>query len=603
KNAYANQQAIGYYTRALNIANRVPEKIEQKLAIFESLGDVYNLVGKPDEALQSYESALDCSDKRRRRADIYRKIASIYARKLQPDLVMKYLDTAIEELDEDSQSVEMARICNVAMDIFTPPCSWANHDKALDYGFKSLNIVDGTGHRRELVDTCNTMAEIFTMNGDYERAIQYAQKALITSQEIGDQFLIGQSRFQIGFAYRNTDWRIAVGHFMESIELIKKAGGLENMIQGYHFLGWTYYRNAKDYESAIKYLKEGIGLDKERKFPINTGHMIVILSMIYRDIGEWDNAIKYAEEALQIGTNVGFSDAFLLLTSCQALIDAYMAKGDMDKAFEYAKECLNYSINLTGITDLDQSLSYTEELYEKLGKGSDFASFCRETMEKNAEKLKGMKLTQWYLEPKELSRQFTQVISSDKFDRCLCPEWQWVNPKGDCSYELNIEIPCLVIHAASGCDLYSGSNLDAPRLMQGFSGDFAIETKMAYAKEKMPTVGGLLIWKDKDNFIRFERGMNGSNEIGLSGNINGKWDHFGRGMLVTDIIYMRIERIGDTLSAYCSSDSENWLTCGEVSFPVDDPIQVGIHAIGSVGNRGGNMATTTRFDYFRVLIF
>jgi len=116
-------------------------------------------------------------------------------------------------------------------------------------------------------------------------------------------------------------------------------------------------------------------------------------------------------------------------------------------------------------------------------------------------------------------------------------------------------------------------------------------------------VGGLLIWKDKDNFIRFERGMNGSNEIGLSGNINGKWDHFGRGMLVTDIIYMRIERIGDTLSAYCSSDSENWLTCGEVSFPVDDPIQVGIHAIGSVGNRGGNMATTTRFDYFRVLIF
>jgi regulation of enolase protein 1 (concanavalin A-like superfamily) len=70
-------------------------------------------------------------------------------------------------------------------------------------------------------------------------------------------------------------------------------------------------------------------------------------------------------------------------------------------------------------------------------------------------------------------------------------------------------------------------------------------------------------------------------------------------MLVSDIIYMRIERIGDMLSAYCSDDKENWLTCGEVNFPVDDPIQVGIHAIGNAGS--GPTVTDTRFDCFRVL--
>jgi len=54
--------------------------------------------------------------------------------------------------------------------------------------------------------------------------------------------------------------------------------------------------------------------------------------------------------------------------------------------------------------------------------------------------------------------------------------------------------------------------------------------------------------------------------------------------------------------AYCSSGGENWLTCGEVSFPSEDPIQVGVHAIGEVGIlRGGFMATATRFDYFKVL--
>jgi len=62
-----------------------------------------------------------------------------------------------------------------------------------------------------------------------------------------------------------------------------------------------------------------------------------------------------------------------------------------------------------------------------------------------------------------------------------------------------------------------------------------------------------------------------------------------------------IERIGDRFSAYCSGDGSNWMTCGEVSLPAEDPIRIGIHAVGSVGLRGGAMATATRFDYFKVL--
>jgi hypothetical protein len=95
--------------------------------------------------------------------------------------------------------------------------------------------------------------------------------------------------------------------------------------------------------------------------------------------------------------------------------------------------------------------------------------------------------------------------------------------------------------------------------------------------------------------------MNGKSEIGLYGSIEGNWDHFGRGMLVSDIIYMRIERIGDTLSAYCSSDGDNWFTCGEVNFPAEGPIQIGINAIGGLGSLGGSVPTAIRFDYFRVL--
>ena len=592
KAIYANQQAIDYYTRAMDLTNQFPEKREQKLSILDGLGDIYNLIGKPDEALQVYESALEYSKDNKKRADIYRKIASIYARKLQSDLVMKYIDIAIDELGEDTQSVEMARICNVAVDIFTPPSSCYDYDKALEYCFRSLSIVEGTEHKRELVELCNMMTEIYTGKGDYDRAIQYAQKALNTSQEMGDPFLMGCSHFAVAFVQRKTNWEIAVKHFKESIELCKKAGNIAGMAMGYHFLGATYYYNAKDYESAIKCFKEAIELDEERKFLISTARAFILLSQVYRDMNEWDEAIRHAQEALHIGTTIGMHDGWIAPQACQELIDAYMAKGESNKVLYYTKEYANFSINHQSITKLYEFLSFAEEIYHKTDNSAEFISFCHEITEKNTEKLKEIKLTQWYLEPKELSEQFTQIAFSDEFDgSILCPEWQLVNPK-DCSYELNIELSWLIIRAGSGCEL---------SLLQGISGDFALETKMAPAEKETPTVGGLLVWKDKNNYVRFERGMHGTNEIGLPGWIKGEWSHFGRGMLISDTIYMRIERIGGKLSAYCSSDGENWLTCGEVSFPVDDPIQVGIHAIGSIGNRGGNIATATRFDYFRVL--
>jgi hypothetical protein len=203
-----------------------------------------------------------------------------------------------------------------------------------------------------------------------------------------------------------------------------------------------------------------------------------------------------------------------------------------------------------------------------------------------------LKLTQWYLEPKELSGLFTQSAFVDEFDGPdLNPEWEWMSPGGDFSYSLSNEAGWLDVRAASG---------SWPRLLQEISGDFAAEAKIKAASNDLPSVGGLWVWEDRENSIRFERGMDLENEISFSARVQGERNCLGRSMLASDVLHLRMERMGDTFSAYCSGDGVNWLTCGEVKFPAEDPIQVGIHAIGGVGLRGGDMATATRFDYFKI---
>ena len=64
-------------------------------------------------------------------------------------------------------------------------------DKALDYGFRSLGIVEGTEHRRELAQACITLGKIYAWKGDSDKAIQYLQRGLSISQEMGDANLMG----------------------------------------------------------------------------------------------------------------------------------------------------------------------------------------------------------------------------------------------------------------------------------------------------------------------------------------------------------------------------------------------------------------------------
>jgi regulation of enolase protein 1 (concanavalin A-like superfamily) len=242
----------------------------------------------------------------------------------------------------------------------------------------------------------------------------------------------------------------------------------------------------------------------------------------------------------------------------------------------------------------------------------EFIAYCDKLREEKAKALTDLKLNQWYLEPAEVSELFTQTAFVDEFDGPdLRSEWEWVNPNDDSNYSLSKEESWLEIHAASGRVL-PRTNYNAPRLLQVISGDFALEVKMkassddfdtpaATQSRDLPSLGGLLVWVDQDNHICFERGLVLENEIRFMGWTQGEYDCFGRGRLPSEIICLRLERIGEVFSAYCSDDGENWLTCGYMDFPAEDPIKVGIYAMCYAWLRGVGTDTATQFGSFRVL--
>jgi tetratricopeptide (TPR) repeat protein len=383
-----------------------------------------------------------------------------------------------------------------------------------------------------------------------------------------------------GAGLAETKWHIATAH-------------------GYLF---EMYLNSGNQERAKAHLEAAIEICRETDDVSTTGNVFPWGAYYMNERAQYllrvgiflDEALEFASKVVQLTSNV------YTINTLGWLGWAYLQKGDAEKAIECCKKALEVGMSNSGL--VAQTLGLMEAAFAKAEKREEFISYCKELKEKKGEELQSLKLTQWYLEPKELSGLFTQITFEDEFDEpALKSEWEWVNPKGDSSYSLSSEVSWLEMRAASRSDL--------PRLLQEISGDFAVEIKMKAASDDLPSVGGLLIWKDEKNYIQFERGRDGKDEFGLSGSVGGEFEHFGRGLLASEVVYLRLERIGDRISAYCSGDGANpaerdaenrdWLTCGEVSFPVEAPIQVGIHAIAR-STYGRGEATATRFDSFKI---
>ena len=90
------------------------------------------------------------------------------------------------------------------------------------------------------------------------------------------------------------------------------------------------------------------------------------------------------------------------------------------------------------------------------------------------------------------------------------------------------------------------------------------------------------MWMNERNYLRLDRGSMGERNILFSGCIANANVMIGRGRLGVDCANLRLERRGPIVRALCSGDGTVWYTVGEVIFPVEDPLDLGLFADGAV---------------------
>jgi tetratricopeptide (TPR) repeat protein len=374
------------------------------------------------------------------------------------------------------------------------------------------------------------------------------------------------------------DWRGSAMLLKTALEQFVKIGDVKHKSWCLQYLAQAYLVLGK-LDEADEVASEAVDAATDVGRKESVGNAYTVAGRISFAQNALESAVQAFEDAIEIYKDCSYRPhdvraTILLGRVCLALGNPRQATHCFEKAVSVAgPEILR--------NDTDLFAAALGGLEEVLDGPDGFLRVCLRLREQYPD-LGDSALADWYLKPSK-PHVFANCLVHDALANSLAAEWSWQDPFGDCSFDLRNG---LEIHAANGRDLWR-INLSAPRLLRPApeEGIWTVETVCVPVSEEAPAIGGLLLWRDKRNYLRLDRGTRGAHEISFAGCLGNRDVIFGRGCLTpgaSDEIILRLEQVRGRVKALCSADGVEWFSVGEVAFPAESPLQIGLHAIGDI---------------------
>ncbi len=373
RRVYANEEAIGYYQRALALVEDIGEPKEEptisRLRLLESLGDACFYAGRWDKALARYETVISHTTDKLIKARLEGKLCATLFRQGKLDQAMEHGEKGLQLLGEklpggrwevrpsiavqtliqaghtwqphlflhrkkpedDRRNWEALRIYRELTYLYL----WTNTEKAISAHLKLLNLAEGFEESRELAHAYSVHALICANLGRYERAESYAQKALDIRKRLGDRGDIAQSHSFMGASY------YAAGRLDEAVEYLESAFDtiyaqrqgelLEAALAAAH-LTFAYYlkgdlREAHDLCQLFIRATEG---EFQHEWGVAWGYCL--LGLVHQAQGRVSKALVLLQQAIEVGQNS--HDHLLIVLSRLHLGQAYLKDGQGREAIE-----------------------------------------------------------------------------------------------------------------------------------------------------------------------------------------------------------------------------------------------------------------------------
>ncbi|MBN2393776.1 MAG: DUF2791 family P-loop domain-containing protein [Anaerolineae bacterium] len=582
--AYANEDAIGRFRQVLALldSETMPEAHSMQFASWQGLGRTYFAMASMVEAEACLRKAIALGETldidTTELARLYHWLGETLWWQNRTDDQIDVGLRALALLGKDAPPSEALALANQTVAVGYVGRN--EMEKFFAYTFHTASFIEQLPYSEELRPAFVHIVVACQQKGDIAGTLKWLRVLEERATPYGDLRAVAEVHYLTGETFvRLGDLRQAVLHYEKGLELYARIGETKFQVWCLKSLGGTY--------RALGHLPEAaVYAARALEMSITAGDNRFLIAENYIHVGTdaWllgnlADAADAFDTALRIFREVKSYPAQLSTTLHLGYLA--MRTGDRKSALACFQKAIPHTQPELYIPHIVSVLTGLERAYA-IPKA--FRTFCRRYRAKHPE-LEIASFSRWFLESAQPHIEWGVPIVDCRFAEGAVQnqEWAWEDPLGDCSFSIR---GGLAIQAANGRALWK-TNQSAPRFVRPVTGDVIVQTtcEPAFPVEERPAIGGLMLWKDGNHFLRVDRGRFGPEDILFSGNLNGQTDFFGRGRLPlndTGRVYLRLERIAGRVRALCSADGTQWFTLGDVDFPVVDPIQVGVLAIGNI---------------------
>ena len=646
RTAYANQEAAAHYERALALLDAALSRAKPapadgrddpwRLEALKGLGRVYLQLGKVREAETRFRKAIALGQKmglppREQVRPLFWLGETLYWQGRYEDRI-RVGEQGLALLGDDTESVEAALMNQTLALGYEDSEEWEKYHQIT---YRTAAFLKRLPYSQELRAPYVHVQGICRADKNVEQALAWIQELKQRATRHHDLLALLEVSLHMGIhCYQVGDLRSTLPHAQQGLDMCTHIGDVLHENWAMFLMAQSWLRLGHPQQArgfATRALRAAQTIRDERT--------IALVSQVEGQaslcLGEWEAARNAFRRATKLFRAIPLR--MLVAPALNLLGQAHFAQGDV----EAAADCFRDALALASQSELGGTIhwpiySWVENplvadalsgLEEICQDGESFRALCRRFRSQAADG----PFVQWTLEPAEPQQSCVARIACSGWDTdrahglesaIQIGKWRWHDPFKDCTYAMRDGFE---IRAANGRDLLR-MNLSAPRLLRPASGNWVAQTRCVpvsgpalssrstpsadegTAEGPAPAIGGLVLWKDKENYLRLDRGAIGERDIYFGGCLDNRDILIGRGRLPpgdsSGRVFLRLERVSDRTSALCSVDGENWFTAGTVTFPAADPVQVGVHAIGRIDRTVYHGAypdgTAIRFESFRM---
>jgi len=194
----------------------------------------------------------------------------------------------------------------------------------------ALPLADTSGDIRHLVLVRYTLAMALFGATNYDEALIHLRRAHEQASQLDDQALLGKLTVALGHLhYTQGDFTGALGQYARARELFDSVSDPVNLAAVYAGLS-RVHRQRGDLRAAVRYSRLGLGIYEARHNERETAHELSNIAARYEELGETEQALATAQDAVQRAQRSQAPDIEALARSTLAAV--HFRLGDMDQA-------------------------------------------------------------------------------------------------------------------------------------------------------------------------------------------------------------------------------------------------------------------------------